>query len=168
VGSDTSDHVLDLDERIAEVIHVPRHLGLEDATQVLKYQPGGHYWLHYDAVRLSQAGNNPAVLNGVQRLATFFYYLTDVEEGGETIFGMAGENGWKEDDNIMWSSCEKGYKIKPEKGTAILWYNLMAEGHMEGEIDPYSLHAGCDVVKGEKWSANKWIYNKKYGGKLYQ
>lgn len=26
-----------------------------------------------------------------------------------------------------------------------------------GELDLYSLHGGCDVIKGEKWISNMWI-----------
>lgn len=133
----------------------------------MNYQPGGHYWSHYDAVIPEQAGGNEAILAGVQRLATFFYYLNDVEEGGETAFTKAGPTGWKDGEPIDYTTCSRGYLVSPEKGTAILWYNLLAEGHMDGVVDRYSLHSGCDVKKGEKWSANKWIYNKKHNGKLW-
>ena len=49
--------------------------------------------------------------------------------------------------------------IKPKKGQAVLWYNHLrneTDGLM-GELDLFSLHGGCDVVKGEKWIANMWI-----------
>ena len=26
-----------------------------------------------------------------------------------------------------------------------------------GDLDRYSTHGGCDVIKGEKWIANKWL-----------
>ena len=28
---------------------------------------------------------------------------------------------------------------------------------MLGPVDRYSLHGGCDVIKGEKWIANNWL-----------
>ena len=42
---------------------------------------------------------------------------------------------------------------------AVLWYNHLVnetDGWM-GERDPFSLHGGCDVKKGEKWICNMWI-----------
>ena len=26
-----------------------------------------------------------------------------------------------------------------------------------GDLDRYSIHGGCDVIKGEKWIANNWL-----------
>ena len=34
----------------------------------------------------------------------------------------------------------------------MVFYSL----HPSGETDEYSLHAGCEVKQGTKWSANKW------------
>jgi hypothetical protein len=36
---------------------------------------------------------------------------------------------------------------------ALLFWNL----HADGSMDPHSLHSGCPVVQGNKWSATKWI-----------
>ena len=49
--------------------------------------------------------------------------------------------------------------IKPRKGTAIMWYNhfMDKKSGWLGEMDEYSLHGGCDILKGEKWIANNWI-----------
>merc|ERR1712113_870000 len=59
-------------------------------------------------------------------------------------------------DPVM-SSCEKGLKVKPRKGSVILWYNF----HPSGRGDRNALHAGCPVGKGlEKWSGNKWVHIK--------
>jgi len=38
---------------------------------------------------------------------------------------------------------------------------------MDGEFDPWSLHAGCAVLKGEKYVSNKWVRNKRVDGHLY-
>lgn len=40
-----------------------------------------------------------------------------------------------------------------------MWYNhfLDSEDELLGERDPYSLHGGCDVIRGTKWIANHWI-----------
>lgn len=46
------------------------------------------------------------------------------------------------------------FTVKPKKGDALLFYSL----HLDGTTDEHSLHAGCPVIKGEKWSATKWIH----------
>ena len=53
-------------------------------------------------------------------------------------------------------NCHKGnLVVSPHKGTAIMWYNhlLDEESGWLGPRDEYSLHGGCDILKGEKWIA---------------
>jgi prolyl 4-hydroxylase len=42
--------------------------------------------------------------------------------------------------------------VKPEKGAALLFYDLLPDGKT---ADPASLHTGCPTLKGTKWSATK-------------
>jgi len=44
--------------------------------------------------------------------------------------------------------------VKPKKGNALLFFNLQ----QDAIPDPFSLHGGCPVIEGEKWSATKWIH----------
>lgn len=44
--------------------------------------------------------------------------------------------------------------VKPKKGNALLFFNL----HQDAIPDTLSLHGGCPVIEGEKWSATKWIH----------
>lgn len=46
------------------------------------------------------------------------------------------------------------FSVKPRKGDALLFFNL----HPNASPDQSSLHGGCPVIKGEKWSATKWIH----------
>lgn len=46
------------------------------------------------------------------------------------------------------------FPVKPRKGDALLFYSL----YPDATPDTASLHAGCPVEKGEKWSATKWIH----------
>lgn len=46
------------------------------------------------------------------------------------------------------------HTVKPRKGDALLFYSLLPSAIP----DPQSLHAGCPVIEGEKWSATKWIH----------
>ena len=41
---------------------------------------------------------------------------------------------------------------------AVLWYNhAVDERGGLGEMDRWSLHGGCPVLKGEKWIVTFWI-----------
>lgn len=50
------------------------------------------------------------------------------------------------------SGCLQG-PSRARRGRIIIFYSQ----HPSGEADEYSLHGGCKVKKGTKWSANKWI-----------
>jgi len=136
--------------------------------QVVHYGIGEHFFVHHDY----NDPNNCATgycRGGGNRLVTVLFYLNDVDEGGETTFPYS--NNTKYDPYklpIPYSSkCgEGGLWVQPKKGHALMFYSLLEKGHMDGRVDPYSLHAGCDVVKGEKWAANLWIRNKRVNGKL--
>lgn len=39
------------------------------------------------------------------------------------------------------------------RGSALFWHNLKPSG----EGDYFTKHAGCPVLLGNKWVANKWI-----------
>uniref|UniRef100_A0A672RNS8 Zgc:152670 n=1 Tax=Sinocyclocheilus grahami TaxID=75366 RepID=A0A672RNS8_SINGR len=71
-----------------------------------------------------------------ERIATFLIYMSDVEIGGATVFPQVG------------------VALKPKKGSAVFWYNLRKNGN----VDWYTEHAGCPVLRGNKWVANKWIH----------
>ena len=47
-------------------------------------------------------------------------------------------------------------KVPPRKGEAIIFYSLLSDG----STDRKSLHGGCPVIEGTKWSANKWIWQQ--------
>lgn len=44
--------------------------------------------------------------------------------------------------------------VKPRKGDALLFFSL----EPNAIPDTNSLHGGCPVIEGEKWSATKWIH----------
>ena len=57
-----------------------------------------------------------------------------------------------------YSNCEQGIQVKPEKNKVIIFYSL----HPDGTMDHNSLHGACPVKKGNKWSANFWLWNKAF------
>ena len=43
--------------------------------------------------------------------------------------------------------------MSPGRGDALLFHNV----HLNGHEDPTSLHGGCAVLGGTKWTATKWM-----------
>ncbi|KAJ1494688.1 hypothetical protein T484DRAFT_2399519 [Baffinella frigidus] len=54
--------------------------------QVLRYEPKQHYHVHTDYFDPKLYANDKRWAAGHNRLATVFFYLTTVEEGGQTVF----------------------------------------------------------------------------------
>ena len=127
---------------------------------MLRYGPEGKYDGHHDYFDPRLYAKDQKTLKLVEggrlnRLATVFWYLSDVEGGGHTIF--LREGGRPQPSRFDDCGEGAGLKVEPRKGTAIVFYSLTFGGH----LDPYSLHGGCPVKEGVKWSANKWVWNSK-------
>ncbi|WJX55287.1 putative prolyl 4-hydroxylase 9 [Trifolium repens] len=137
-----------IDNKIAKATKIPRTHG--EAFNILRYEVGQKYNSHYDAFNPAEYGPQES-----QRMASFLLYLTDVQEGGETMFPF--ENGLNMNSSYDFEDCI-GLRIKPRKGDGLLFYSLFPNG----TIDPTSLHGSCPVIKGEKWVATKWIRNQLY------
>lgn len=105
-------------------------MGGAEALSISNYGTGGYYHTHFDCFSKT---NRPSPLGN--RIATVIIYFSDVEQGGHTVFIP---------DEIT---------VKPIKGSAVLWFNMLTTG----EHDPSTMHAGCPVMTGNKWIANKWI-----------
>jgi prolyl 4-hydroxylase len=103
--------------------------------QLLDYGPGQFYGRHHDQGQAE--AHDPAYSPG-PRVLTFFLYLSDVEEGGETEF------------------TDIGLKVKPKKGSAILWPSV--RNHNLTTVDRRTHHAALPVLKGRKYAANTWIH----------
>ncbi|XP_028764186.1 probable prolyl 4-hydroxylase 9 isoform X1 [Neltuma alba] len=132
-----------IEEKIARATMIPRSHG--EAFNILRYEIGQRYNSHYDAFNPSEYGPQKS-----QRVASFLLYLTDVEEGGETMFPF--EDGQNMDGSYNYEECV-GLRVRPRQGDGLLFYSLFHNG----TIDPTSLHGSCPVIKGEKWVATKWI-----------
>ncbi|XP_027360888.1 probable prolyl 4-hydroxylase 9 isoform X1 [Abrus precatorius] len=143
-ASEDKTGVLDaIEEKIAKATKIPSTHG--EAFNILRYEVGQRYNSHYDAFNPTEYGPQKS-----QRLASFLLYLTDVPEGGKTMFPF--ENGLNMDGSYGYEDCI-GLRVRPRKGDGLLFYSLFPNG----TIDPTSLHGSCPVLKGEKWVATKWI-----------
>mmetsp|Transcript_17652 Transcript_17652/g.38511 ORF Transcript_17652/g.38511 Transcript_17652/m.38511 type:complete len:303 (+) Transcript_17652:209-1117(+) len=151
-NEDPSGLLHEVEKKIARVTMIPWQHG--EPFNVLRYQLGQKYDSHYDTFDPKSYGDQPS-----QRLATFLLYLTDVEEGGETIFPFEGQDGMKHLATIDYTSCDVGFKVKPRAGDGLLFYSI----HPNSTFDNHALHGGCPVVTGDKWVATKWMRDKRFG-----
>uniref|UniRef100_A0A1A9VVH5 Fe2OG dioxygenase domain-containing protein n=1 Tax=Glossina austeni TaxID=7395 RepID=A0A1A9VVH5_GLOAU len=104
-----------------------------EPLQILNYGLGGHNVVHYDSFNVPMT--HEAVQKDGDRIATVLFYMTDVEQGGNTVFPVIQKT------------------IHPQKATALFWYNL----DNELKMDLNTLHEACPVIMGSKWIATKWI-----------
>nr|GMC65864.1 probable prolyl 4-hydroxylase 10 [Ipomoea batatas] len=144
--------ITNIEKRISHFTHIPVENG--ESLQVLHYEVGQKYEPHYDYF-----ADEFNIKNGGQRVATLLMYLSDVEEGGETVFPDAKGNV----SAVPWwdelSECGKsGLSIKPKMGDALLFWSMKPDA----SPDPSSLHGGCPVIKGNKWSSTKWMRFHEY------
>ncbi|XP_060622966.2 prolyl 4-hydroxylase subunit alpha-3 [Anolis sagrei] len=132
---DTLDPViLALDRRIAALTALNTQHPYAEYLQVVNYGLGGHYEPHFDHATSRQS---PLYrLKSGNRIATLMIYLSSVEAGGSTAFIYAN------------------LSIPAVKNAALFWWNL----HRNGDGDDDTLHAGCPVLAGDKWVANKWFH----------
>uniref|UniRef100_A0A7C8ZQT8 Procollagen-proline 4-dioxygenase n=1 Tax=Opuntia streptacantha TaxID=393608 RepID=A0A7C8ZQT8_OPUST len=130
-----------IEKRISVYSQVPVENG--ELIQVLRYERNQFYKPHHDY--FSDEFN---VKRGGQRIATVLMYLSDNVEGGETYFPLAGS-----DECNCGGKIVQGVSVKPVKGDAVLFWSM----GLDGQPDPKSVHGGCEVLSGEKWSATKWM-----------
>jgi hypothetical protein len=115
--------------RIAEILGIDERYF--EPIQMLKYERGQGFVTHNDyAYQELELACGPRVL-------TFFLYLSDVEEGGETLFP------------------ELQISITPKLGKAVLWSNTLSSNPAAN--DTRMVHEACPVKKGVKYAANVWV-----------
>lgn len=122
--------------RVYDVTNVP--ISNFNEMQILRYSPGQFHAFHGDYI----VADTNRRIGG--RILTFFMYLNDVKEGGETEF----------------LRLSPPIKVLPKKGKVLIWANVLdSDPHKE---DERTWHKGSTVHKGEKHAANLWIQMRDY------
>ncbi|KAL7399552.1 hypothetical protein ABVT39_026305 [Epinephelus coioides] len=173
-----SHHVLQtIRNRVISLTRLPSALvELSEPLQVIRYELGDFSNAHHDSspshlettcAHTRLAGNASALTEVSCRYLTVLFYLSSVDEGGETTFPVADNRTYEEQALVQdgvdltdtQETCGRGnMRIKPTAGTALLWYNHLSDGRgWMGELDEYSLHGDCPVRRGLKWMANSWV-----------
>jgi hypothetical protein len=276
----TSKISLKIQHRAYDLVRLKYQRDTTDAIQIIRYLPGQTYIGHTDYFDSGYDNTDPSQMDGTNRIVTIFCYLSDVEEGGATVFpkskshrvdmsarylatqqslinlnkqlgneceilkdgstdcskaslmtnvskfreclgfrktvncdpnaaieegaelvkcdepinhgtsgycecgggrtamevtcehshftcksACAGKNsdGGNEttgdknfDDFLKECGDGDGLAVYPKKGDAVLFYSQTPDAH----VDPNSYHGGCPIIKGDKWGANVWIWNR--------
>jgi prolyl 4-hydroxylase len=130
-----------------------------ESLQLLQYEPGGKFRLHYDWYTEPTTARAATGLSGDDpdkphnRLGTVFVYLGDDCVGGETYFPeIRGVSPGADGDKFSRTDTGMGLLVKPKKGNAVFWNNLLANGTGDRRV----LHAGLPVRSGTKIGLNMW------------
>ncbi|EFJ47859.1 hypothetical protein VOLCADRAFT_60971, partial [Volvox carteri f. nagariensis] len=138
-----------------EDLQAGRGEGGREKERVLRYGIGQKYGAHMDSL-----------IDDSPRMATVLLYLHDTEEGGETAF--PDSSSWLTPDLATrmgpFSECAQGHvAFRPKKGDALMFWSIKPDG----THDPLSMHTGCPVVKGVKWTATSWVHSMPYAYDRY-
>ncbi|KAF0709377.1 Aste57867_5967 [Aphanomyces stellatus] len=146
-----------IDQRVEDLTKVDK--ANQEDVQVLRYELTQKYDAHLDYFSIDQLTKNPQMVASLDhgfknRMITVFWYMSDVAEGGHTNFPRAGGAPQPYD----FTDCSKGLSVTPKKRKVVVFYSMLPSGR--GDV--YSLHGGCPVLDGVKYSGNKWIWNKPF------
>ncbi|XP_065069358.1 transmembrane prolyl 4-hydroxylase-like [Rhopilema esculentum] len=161
-------------ERLSRLTLIPHDvIEMSEPMQIVSYNGEGHFHCHHDSDEVDERPcctyqNQKDGKCRLCRYITVMFFLSNVTEGGELVFQIADNATYSKEDwaleavekcNVV-TNCAKGnLVIKPKQGTALMWYNhdVDSKTGMLGELNPMSVHGGCEVRKGAKWIANNWI-----------
>jgi len=124
-----------LSEKVCKLLNIPK--SRQEPIQVARYSPGQYYKAHYDSFDEETETGKMSIGTAGQRVATVLIYLNHPSSGGGTNFPHAG------------------IRVKPKKGTAIIFFPCT----IDGKMDPYTLHSAEDAVD-IKWVSQIWIRQK--------
>ncbi|QDZ20399.1 prolyl 4-hydroxylase [Chloropicon primus] len=152
-----TETVAHLQEKVSLLLGQPALT--QEPLQILKYNPSEKYNPHFDAVnKKDKADGEP------NRAVTILMYLSDVQAGGETNFPLGAlQRDYQEKhgrDVSRETRCQGRYSevsrrnsVRPKKTSALVFWDLDPSLVYK---DMASLHEGCPVISGEKWSSTIW------------
>ena len=144
----------ELYSRVSRLLQLPpRNF---ESVEFVHYQPGQHYTWHRDEFSWNAKKPDPATVLAGPRILTMFFYLSTVEEGGETAFAGAPHESKLADSRFSGKRLSPRVMVKPVKGKAILWANMRGDDWHESE--PGSSHTALPVLRGIKWAATIWVH----------
>jgi len=120
-----------IEARIERLTGWPRSRG--ETLQIQKYGAGEQYVPHFDFFYPGCPGEEQALANGGQRLATLIIYLRQPQAGGATYF------------------ANLGMRVAPRRGSALFF------AYPDSSMAGGTLHGGDPVLMGEKWIVTKWF-----------
>mmetsp|Transcript_6050 Transcript_6050/g.9619 ORF Transcript_6050/g.9619 Transcript_6050/m.9619 type:complete len:190 (+) Transcript_6050:1-570(+) len=155
----TDDIIERIEQHCSKLLHVP--IENQEQIQVLRYESTQQYdshWDYFDPSLYEGTEMAQKIRGGRNRLATLFWYMSDVDEGGWTYFPRSGKLKNPSSYKLKRvEDCNVGLKVEPKKGAVILFYSMTPNG----KVDPLSLHGACPVGENNtKWGANIWYWTK--------
>uniref|UniRef100_A0A8C7JR60 Prolyl 4-hydroxylase subunit alpha-3 n=1 Tax=Oncorhynchus kisutch TaxID=8019 RepID=A0A8C7JR60_ONCKI len=133
-----------LDQRITLLTSLNVQPPYAEYLQVVNYGIGGHYEPHFD--HATSASSPLFRLNTGNRVATFMIYVSMI------VAHTKSRHDLKCFFPMFFSETFPLSLVF--QNAALFWWNL----HRNGQGDGDTLHAGCPVLVGDKWVANKWIH----------
>lgn len=128
-GRGEDEVITRIENKISEWTLIPPGHG--EGLQLLRYNHDQKYGAHYDYLFDEQG-----TANGGNRLATVLVYLSDVEEGGETVFPNVPVPSTQTAEAGFSKCAMEGLAVRPRKGDAVLFWSLKTDGR----LDRGSLH----------------------------
>ncbi|XXG96881.1 hypothetical protein Hte_003172 [Hypoxylon texense] len=146
-----------LTQRMQSLLGNVQHMEVE-ALQIVKYETGGDQFKShmdwFDTPKNDMAYDpEDESFKPSNRLGSIFAYLDDDCTRGETYFPhLSSVSESADGEKFAIPEGDTGLLVKPRRGNAIFWNNLLPNG----SGDPRVAHLGLQVDSGTKVGLNMW------------